>query len=89
MRAFSLVVASGDYSLAAVRRLLAVASLSRDSQAPGHRLGGPGARAHLLHGVRDLPATAVCGPLPWQADGFFTSEPPGKAGNLHFDLGRR
>ena len=76
----SLVVASGDYSLVAVRRLLiAVAYLVAE-----HRLQGVQASVVVVHG---LACPMACGIFPGQdrthtpalAGRFLTTGPPGKS----------
>ena len=42
------------------------------------RLSGRGARALLLHRVRDLPGSGIKRASPAQSGGFFTTEPLGK-----------
>ena len=48
------------------------------SQALERRLSSCGARAHLLHGMWDLPGPGIEPVSPALADGFLTTAPPGK-----------
>ena len=89
---FSLVVASGGYSLVVCRLLIAVTSpvetprlqsrcigfSSCSSGALEHSLSSCGAWAKLHCGIRDLPGPGIEPVSPALAGGFFTAEPPGK-----------
>ena len=88
-RGFSLVVASGGYSLVAVRGLLiTVASHCRawalgsfsicSSRALEQRLISCGLRALLLCGIWDLPRPVIKPMFPALAGRFFTTEFPGR-----------
>ena len=88
---FSLVVASGEYSLAVGHRLLtAVASLLTEHRLSGtrpsgvavHGLSSCGTWAQLLHTMWDLPCPGIEPMSLALAKGFFTPEPPGKPPNL-------
>ena len=48
------------------------------SWAPQHRLNSCGEWAWLPHSLRDLPRSGIKPVCPELADGFFTTEPPGK-----------
>ena len=75
---FSLVAVSGGHSLAAVCRLLTVASFllqSRGSRAKG--LSSHGVRAWLLQGVWHLPRPGIEPMSPALVGRLLTTEPPG------------
>ena len=48
------------------------------SRALEHRLNSCGRKAHLLHGIWDLPRSGIELVSPALAGGFFTTEPQGK-----------
>ena len=56
------------------------------SRALERRLSSCGARAQLLHSMRDLPGPGLEPVSPALAGGLLTTAPPGKSGNHYFDL---
>ena len=87
---FSLVAGSRDCCLAAVSGLLIAVASRCSAQALGpafseevaprplHRPNSCGAWASLLCSMWDLPAPEIQPMSPALAEGFFTTEPPGK-----------
>ena len=85
VRAFSSCGKRGPLFIAMRGPLTTVASLVAEHRLQTHRLSNCGPRAHLLHGMWDLPRPGPEPVSPALAGRLSTTAPPGKPGPSLFD----
>ena len=83
-RTFSSCGKWGPLFIAVRGRLTIAASLVAEHRLQTRRLSGCGSRAHLLHGMWDLPRPGLEPVSPALAGRFSTTAPPGKSENIIF-----